>query len=150
MSIFGKDPTPQKATPQRAETRQEKRVSYVGPDLLFDGKLTGGEAVVVEGEVRGEIDLGSSLRVGPQACVKARVHARSVTVEGRLEGDISAEERVELVASASVTGNIRSPRITVAEGARFQGSVDMNAPEKSRKGEQKSKSEETVHATNRS
>ena len=151
MAMFGKDSAPQKAAPSRAGSSAQKRLSYVGPELTFDGKLIGGEDVVIDGHVMGEIDLGSSLRVGPKAHVEARVHARNVIVEGKLKGDISAEERVELVASAQVAGNIRSPRIIVAEGARFHGSVDMNAPEGAgRKAAEKQTTEGNVHAANRS
>jgi cytoskeletal protein CcmA (bactofilin family) len=56
------------------------------------------------------------------------VHAKNVTVEGRLNGDVSADDRVELVASATVDGNIKAPKIVVAEGAKFRGSVDMGKP----------------------
>ena len=55
------------------------------------------------------------------------MHARNVTVEGKLNGDVSADDRVELVASASVDGNIKAPKIIVAEGARFRGNVDMGS-----------------------
>ena len=50
-----------------------------------------------------------------------------MTVEGNLTGDISADDKVELVASATVDGNIKAPKIVVAEGARFRGSVDMGS-----------------------
>ena len=53
--------------------------------------------------------------------------ARNVTVEGKLTGDVSADERVELVAGSAVDGNIKAPKIIVAEGARFRGSVDMGS-----------------------
>ena len=53
--------------------------------------------------------------------------SRNVTVEGRLNGDVSADDRVELVAGSTVDGNIKAPKIVVAEGARFRGNVDMGA-----------------------
>ncbi|HEX8618629.1 MAG TPA: polymer-forming cytoskeletal protein, partial [Thermoanaerobaculia bacterium] len=64
---------------------------------------------------------------GTKARIDATVHARNVTVEGRLTGDISADDRVELVASATVDGNIKAPKIVVAEGAKFRGNVDMGS-----------------------
>ena len=62
-----------------------------------------------------------------KARVEATVHAKNVTVEGKLTGDVSADDRVELVASATVDGNIKAPKIVVAEGARFRGAVDMGS-----------------------
>ena len=59
--------------------------------------------------------------------LEATVHARNVLVEGNLVGDVSADQKVELVAGADVDGNIRAPKIVVAEGARFRGSVDMGS-----------------------
>ncbi len=82
---------------------------------------------MIEGQVKGTIDLAGALRIGTQARVEAKVHARTVIIEGRVNGDISADERVELVASATVDGNIKAPKIIVAEGARFRGNVDMGS-----------------------
>ncbi len=83
--------------------------------------------VLIEGHVKGAINLSGDLRIGTQARVEAKVHARNVTVEGRLNGDVSADDRVELVASSTVDGNIKAPKIVVAEGARFRGNVDMGS-----------------------
>ena len=94
----------------------------------IDGTITGNEPVLVEGTVRGKIDMAGDLRVGTKARVEATVHAKNVTIEGRLNGDVSADDRVELIASATVDGNIKAPKIVVAEGARFRGSVDMGRP----------------------
>nr|MDQ3284074.1 polymer-forming cytoskeletal protein [Acidobacteriota bacterium] len=101
--------------------------TFIGPNVTIEGTITGSEPVAVEGTVRGNINLGSDLRIGTKARIEATVHARNVTVEGKLTGDVSADERVELVASASVDGNIRAPKIVVAEGAKFRGNVDMGS-----------------------
>jgi len=93
----------------------------------IDGTVTGSEPVLIEGTVRGKINLTGELRIGTKARIEATVHAKNVTVEGKLTGDVSADERVELVASATVDGNIKAPKIVVAEGARFRGSVDMGS-----------------------
>jgi len=99
----------------------------LGPNVIIEGTVTGSEPVFVEGTVRGRIHLSSDLVVGTKARVEATVHARNVTIEGRLTGDVSADDRVELVASATVDGNIKAPKIVVAEGAKFRGSVDMGS-----------------------
>lgn len=101
--------------------------TFIGPDITIEGTVSGSERVVVEGTVRGQINITADLLVGTKARVEATVHARNVTVEGKLNGDISADDRVELVASATVDGNIKAPKIIVAEGAKFRGSVDMGS-----------------------
>ena len=101
--------------------------TFFGPNVTIDGKVTGNEPVLIEGTVRGEINLAGDLRVGTQARIEAKVHAKNVVVEGKLTGDVTADDRVELVASATVDGNIKAPKIIVAEGARFRGSVDMGS-----------------------
>ena len=102
--------------------------TFLGPNVTIEGTISGNEAVLIEGTVRGKIQLSSDLRIGTKARVEAQVHAKNVTVEGRLNGDVSADDRVELVASATVDGNIKAPKIVVAEGAKFRGSVDMGRP----------------------
>ena len=77
--------------------------------------------------MRGKIELTGDLRIGTHARLEASVHAKSVTIEGKVNGDISADDRVELVTSAVVDGNLKAPKIVVAEGATFRGSVDMGS-----------------------
>jgi cytoskeletal protein CcmA (bactofilin family) len=118
-------------TPARPVTRDGQpagpSATFFGPNITIEGKVTGNEPVLIEGTIRGEINLASDLRVGTQARIEAKVHAKNVIVEGKLTGDVTADDRVELVASATVDGNIKAPKIIVAEGARFRGSVDMGS-----------------------
>ncbi|HKR66206.1 MAG TPA: polymer-forming cytoskeletal protein [Thermoanaerobaculia bacterium] len=130
MALFSKDPAP--PTTPRSDTRAgsaptQPGGTFIGPNVIIDGKITGSELVTVEGTVRGDINVTSDLRVGTKARIEATVHARNVTVEGKVTGDISADDRVELVASATVDGNIKAPKIVVAEGAKFRGNVDMGS-----------------------
>lgn len=128
MALFSKDPAPTTPAPVRRDTPTPAAgTTYVGPNIIIEGTLSGSEPVIVEGTVRGNVNLTGELRIGTKARVEATVHARSMIIEGRVEGDISADERVELVAGASVDGNIKAPKIVVAEGARFRGNVDMGS-----------------------
>lgn len=128
MALFSKDPTPTTPAPVRRDTPTPAAgTAYVGPNILIEGTLSGSEPVIVEGTVRGNVNLTGELRIGTKARIEATVHARSMIIEGRVEGDISADERVELVAGSSVDGNIKAPKIVVAEGARFRGNVDMGS-----------------------
>ena len=128
MALFSKDaPQQQPSRPQPRGNDPQPAFSgtFLGPNVTIDGTISGGEAVLIEGTVRGKINLTSDLRIGTKARVEATVHAKNVTIEGKINGDVSADDRVELIASATVDGNITAPKIIVAEGAKFRGSVDM-------------------------
>ncbi|MEA2490776.1 MAG: hypothetical protein QOH21_2568 [Acidobacteriota bacterium] len=127
MALFSKDPVPAPRPEPRVGSIVLPGGTFFGPNLTIEGTITGSEPVVIEGTVRGNINITSDLRVGTKARIEATVHARNVTIEGKLTGDISADDRVELVASAIVDGNIKAPKIIVADGARFRGSVDMGS-----------------------
>jgi cytoskeletal protein CcmA (bactofilin family) len=125
MALFAtKD---EKPAVRSSEPQPSFKGTFISHNITVEGTLTGSEPVLIEGSVKGSIDLGGELRVGTKARITAKVHAKNVTVEGRVDGDISADERVELVATAAVDGNIRAPKIVVAEGAKFRGSVDMGS-----------------------
>lgn len=130
MALFSKDPAPAQPSARPSGPSQAGGTfsgTFIGPNITIDGTITGNEPVLIEGTVRGKIDMSGDLRVGTKARVEAAVHAKNVTVEGKLTGDISADDRVELVASATVDGNIKAPKIVVAEGAKFRGNVDMGS-----------------------
>ena len=130
MALFTKEqaPPPPKLPPRTdSPTGPVATFTYFGPNVTIDGTVSGTEPILIEGTVRGKINLAADLRIGTKARVEATVHAKNVTVEGRLTGDVSADDRVELVMTATVDGNIKAPKIIVAEGAKFRGSVDMGS-----------------------
>jgi cytoskeletal protein CcmA (bactofilin family) len=98
--------------------------------------VTGDEDIIVEGFVEGQIRISRDLRIGPGGVVKATVEARSVVVSGELNGDCQASDRVEIQAKGCLTGNIRAPRLAIAEGAVFRGNSEMTSskPEAAQKG----------------
>lgn len=126
MALFTKEQPPARPV-QRAEPPAAAGNTFIGSNITVAGTITGADFVVIDGTVRGEIDLSGDLRIGSRAQVEAKVHARNVLLEGRLTGDVSADDRVELLATAVLDGNIKAPKIVVAEGAKFRGSVDMGS-----------------------
>ena len=128
MALFSSKDTPQpRPAPRPGEPQPAFHGTYLGPNIVIEGTVSGSEPVVIDGSVKGQINLGNDLRIGTKARVEATVHAKNVIIEGKLTGDVSADERVELIASATVDGNIKAPKIVVAEGARFRGAVDMGS-----------------------
>lgn len=126
MALFSKD-VPQPKPVTRVEGPATTAGTVVGANITIDGTVSGSEPVLIEGTVRGKVNLTADLRIGTKARVEATLHARNVVIEGKLQGDVSADDRVELVAGSTVDGNIKAPKIVVAEGAKFRGSVDMGS-----------------------
>ena len=98
----------------------------LGANTTIKGEILGDEDVVIEGTVEGHIRIGRELRVGQGGKVKATVSAASVVVSGELQGDCEAQTRVEIQATGRLIGNIRAPKIVIAEGAVFRGNSDMS------------------------
>lgn len=118
------------------ETPKTTEVANIGKSVIIRGELSGSEDLYVDGQVEGNIELsGNSLTVGPHGQVRANVNAKSVIVQGKLEGSIRASDRTELRKSAITTGDIATQRISIEDGAYFKGKVDIQkdgtAPAKS-------------------
>src|SRR5208337_1146116 len=100
--------------------------AHIGKSVVIKGELSGSEDLYVDGNVEGKIEMRShSLTVGPNGRVKADISAKSVVIQGKLDGTINASERVELRKSAVVTGDVITQRIAIEEGAFLKGKVDI-------------------------
>lgn len=101
-------------------------MANIGKSITIKGDLTGDEDLVVEGTVEGKVDLPSNqLTIGANGNVRADVAAKSVVVIGKVAGNVTGTERVEIEASGSVQGDVRAPRLVVKEGAVLNGAVEM-------------------------
>jgi len=99
--------------------------AHIGKSVVIKGELSGSEDLYVDGNVEGKIELPNhSLTIGPNGQVKASVAAKSVVIQGKLEGAVNASERAELRKSAVVTGDVTTQRISIEEGAFLKGKVD--------------------------
>ena len=98
----------------------------IGKSVVIKGELSGSEDLTIEGQVEGKIELRQNvLTIGPNGKIKAQVFAKSVIVLGEVVGNVTASEKVDIRDNGSVDGDIISPRVAIAEGAHFRGSVDM-------------------------
>jgi cytoskeletal protein CcmA (bactofilin family) len=101
-------------------------LAQIGKSVVIKGELSGSEDLYVDGQVEGSISLKNfSLTVGPNGQVKASVEAKVLVVQGKLEGNVLASDRVELRKSAVITGDITTQRISIEEGAYLRGKVDI-------------------------
>ena len=98
----------------------------IGSSIVVDGEITGEEPLTILGTVKGKIAVAQNLVVENGATVEANIEAQALTISGRLTGNVMARERVELRSDAKVVGDVKSPRIVIADGASFKGNVDMD------------------------
>jgi cytoskeletal protein CcmA (bactofilin family) len=112
--------------PQPENRRIERDVVNIGKSVVIKGELNGSEDLTIEGHVEGKIELKDHvLTIGPNGKIKAQILAKSVIVLGEVNGNVTATEKVDIRDGGSVDGDIISPRVAIAEGAHFRGSVDM-------------------------
>ena len=104
----------------------EKDIVNIGKSVVIKGELNGSEDLTIEGHVEGTIQLREHiLTIGPNGRIKAQVFAKAVIVLGEVTGNVTASDKVDIRDNGSVDGDIVSPRVAIAEGAHFRGSVDM-------------------------
>lgn len=100
----------------------------IGQSVEIKGTLTGNEDLTIEGVVDGKILVKDhSLTIGANGRINAEVHAKKIVVLGQVVGNITADDKVEIAPSGSVHGDVRAPRVSIADGATFKGSIDMGA-----------------------
>jgi len=101
-------------------------VAHIGKSVLIKGELSGSEDLYLDGEVEGNILLKDhNLTIGPNGRVRANIQAKDVVVHGKVDGNVSGTDRVELKRSAVLTGDIATQRIVIEDGAFFKGAIDI-------------------------
>jgi cytoskeletal protein CcmA (bactofilin family) len=101
-------------------------IAHIGKSVVIKGELSGSEDLYLDGEVEGSIELRDhSLTVGPNGHIRANINAKEVIVQGKVEGNITGTDRVELRKSAVQVGDIATQRIVIEDGAYFKGGIDI-------------------------
>ncbi|HSP18249.1 MAG: bactofilin family protein [Myxococcaceae bacterium] len=104
--------------------------TVIGSSIVIDGEISGDEDLVIQGTVKGKISLRESLFVEGSGVVEADIETQNVEIAGRVTGNIHATDKVELKADCRVVGDVKAPRILIADGASFKGNVDMDTKER--------------------
>jgi cytoskeletal protein CcmA (bactofilin family) len=119
--------TTPKEAPKASTTYSDRGdVGHIGKSVVIRGELTGNEDLYLDGEIEGNIDLRDhKLVIGPNGKIKATITARDIVVHGRVEGNVSAAERVELKKASTLVGDVSTQRIVIEDGAFFKGSIDI-------------------------
>ena len=125
----------------------EKDIVNIGKSVVIKGELNGSEDLTIEGHVEGTIQLRDHvLTIGPNGKIKAQVFAKAVIVLGEVTGNVTASDKVDIRDNGSVDGDIVSPRVAIAEGAHFRGSVDMQRKGGGQQGQQAAKPAQQAQA----
>ena len=104
-----------------------RSAAMIGATIKIKGNVTGAENLVIEGKVDGSVELADhDLTIGQTGEVVANITAKTVIIEGQITGDVTGSEKVILTKSGRVNGNIVAPRVTLEDGAKFKGSIDMD------------------------
>ena len=140
MSLWqkpGQDQNRSTSSTQSTQTQQARKTSShvedrmskpatIGQSVQINGELTGQEDLIIDGKIDGKIVLKDhQLTIGANGHITAEVHAKAVQVNGQICGNITADDKVEITSSGSVIGDITAPRVALADGSSFKGSIDM-------------------------
>jgi cytoskeletal protein CcmA (bactofilin family) len=117
---------PAQDTTRPGSASDERRVTaWIGQGVVVEGRITSNQDLRIDGKVDGTIEVGNhELILGANAAVTANLLARSILISGAVIGNVTATDRLDLQATGSVEGDIRSPRLVVADGAILNGTVD--------------------------
>jgi cytoskeletal protein CcmA (bactofilin family) len=119
------------SAPPRAPGSIGRTTSYLGPGLLIKGEITGNEDLKLDSKVEGLVSIGGfRLTVGPNAHLKADIVAREAMISGEVNGDIRACDRIEIMKTASVVGDLITGKIMIEEGSYIKGDVEIGNNEK--------------------
>jgi cytoskeletal protein CcmA (bactofilin family) len=125
MGIFAKD-KPETAASDAA--RSDSDTAFFGAKLSIKGKVTGGGNLIVMGKLEGEVDLTGELVVAAPAVLNGEIRAVTLAVSGNVTGTLTAREKIHLEKSAVVSGRMATPRISMVDGATFNGEIEMKKP----------------------
>lgn len=103
----------------------EADATVLGPTLEIEGEIEGEEDLVIQGKINGKIVSRKNLTVDNQGRVEATVTTKTLAVSGTLIGNVEASERVEVKKEGKMIGDIKAPRVIIADGAKFKGNIEM-------------------------
>jgi len=131
MSMFRRETEPPRFIPPSSSREtvpageRRRQTTLIAPGTLVTGRISGATEVLVEGDVEGDLQVDGVVTVGAEGKVRGEIFARVVKIGGRVTGNVRGGERVEVLPTGSLEGDVAAPRVTIAEGAFFKGRVEM-------------------------
>jgi cytoskeletal protein CcmA (bactofilin family) len=127
------------ASAPRPVTASTADQATIGKSLVIKGEVTGSESLYIDGRVEGSINLaGNRVTVGRNGVVAANINAREIVVLGKVRGNLTASDRVDIRSDGSLTGDVVAARISIEDGAFFKGGIDIRKAGQKPNGEEKS------------
>ena len=125
MPLFGKKKVEKKVEKPKAALSQNE-TSYFGKNLMIKGRVSGNGDIIILGGLEGEFDLRGRVKVAQSAKISGEVKADVISVNGSVQGSLAAKERIHLDQTARIEGQINTPRLSISEGASFDGEIRMS------------------------
>lgn len=116
---------PDKLQPVKAHSDLKETV--ISPDARFEGTLKFKDSLRIDGQFEGEIDSNGTLFIGKSGAVKAEVAVGNIIVEGKIEGNVTCRDKIELRSTAKIFGDIKAARLTIAEGVNIVGKCSVSS-----------------------
>ncbi len=111
----------------KSPIEQLKEQAVIGRSISIKGELSGDEDLLIQGRVQGKIDLKkNNVTVGRNGQIKADIWGKLIIIEGEVQGNLFGDEEIVVRESAVIRGNLRTPRFSLEDGAKFKGSIEMN------------------------
>jgi cytoskeletal protein CcmA (bactofilin family) len=110
----------------KRDSFSEGEVSILSADVLLEGKLKSDGSLRIDGKVNGDIEVKGSLTIGDTAEIKGNIKGANINLSGKVEGTVTAGEKVVLESSSKLTGDIFAKRLVISEGAVFDGKSSMS------------------------
>jgi len=104
----------------------ESTKNVLNSDVEIKGNLKFAGELLLDGKLEGEIQTDGVLNLGDTAVVNGNISAKSVTVRGKVHGNISAKEKIEIKSKAELFGDIQATKLIVEEGVTFVGKTEVN------------------------
>jgi cytoskeletal protein CcmA (bactofilin family) len=118
-------PSEPAAVPRPVTTTTSDQAT-IGKSLVIKGEVTGSESLYIDGRVEGSINLsGNRVTIGRNGVVSANISAREIVVLGKVRGNLTASDRVDIRSDGSLTGDVVAARISIEDGAFFKGGIDI-------------------------
>jgi cytoskeletal protein CcmA (bactofilin family) len=128
-------PEPAAGIPRSYPVEQRRESATIGPSITIKGDLAGEEDLIIQGRVEGKVDLKqNSITIGKNGRAKADIYGKLISVEGEVEGNLYGQDQIIVRSTGNVRGNLTAPRVSLEDGAKFKGSIDMDGNAAPRQG----------------
>ena len=133
MAVFTQKKRPVPSMPASAAPAVGNQSSLIGKTLFIKGEVFSEDEILIDGNIQGKINVKNRVIIGINGNVEADIDAREVVIKGKVTGNVKGSQRVEIVPTGVLHGNINSPRVVIADSGVFEGNIEMHGREEKSK-----------------